>query len=138
MLIKKCLKKILLAAVIFLLLALVSCPEEKSDSEAMTNKTAFEFFQDIKLGINTGNTLDAHKNGVSGENLWSNRKLSQRLFDGFKRNGLDIVRVPVTWMGHIGPAPDYIIEPALLERVAEVKERKLRAFQPADRRSFIL
>jgi endoglucanase len=34
--------------------------------------------------------------------------------------GFDTVRIPITWMGHIGPAPDYLIEAAWLKRVAEI------------------
>ena len=118
-------KKLFALGIAAFLLLLVSCPDSEasksgSDNEPMTDKTAYEYFQDINLGINTGNTLDAHKNGVSGETLWSNRKISQKLFDGFKKSGLDIVRVPVTWIGHIGPAPDYKLDTVLLERVAEV------------------
>jgi endoglucanase len=42
------------------------------------------------------------------------------LFNGVKESGFDIVRIPTTWIGHIGPAPDYKISEARLQRVAEV------------------
>jgi aryl-phospho-beta-D-glucosidase BglC (GH1 family) len=34
--------------------------------------------------------------------------------------GFDLVRIPVTWSLHTGPAPHFIIDPAWLARVAEV------------------
>jgi endoglucanase len=40
--------------------------------------------------------------------------------DGVKQHGFDIVRIPCTWIGHIGPAPDYIVSEDRLKRVAEV------------------
>lgn len=75
-----------------------------------------------KLGIgwNLGNQFDSHNNGVSGETLWGNPKATQATFDKVKEAGFSTVRIPVTWMGHIGEAPDYKIEEAWLDRVAEV------------------
>jgi endoglucanase len=88
--------------------------------QPMSSKTAMEYFRDegITVGINMGNTLDAV--GVSGERAWGNIPANQAYFDGIKAQGFNIVRIPVTWNWHIGPAPDYIIEEAWLQRVAEV------------------
>lgn len=90
--------------------------------EAMGNIDALTYFlqQGITVGWNAGNTLDAHSNGVAGETKWGNPVLNQALFNGLKEAGYDVVRIPITWMGHIGNAPDYHIEEALLKRVAEV------------------
>ena len=75
-----------------------------------------------KLGIcwNLGNHFDAHNNGVSGETFWGNAKATQTTFTKIKAAGFSTVRIPVTWLGHIGEAPDYHIEAAWLDRVAEV------------------
>lgn len=48
------------------------------------------------------------------------RKATQATFEAVKRMGFSSVRIPVTWMGHIGAAPDYKIEDARMARVAEV------------------
>ena len=77
-------------------------------------------YEALGLGWNLGNQLDAHANGVSGETLWGNPIVSQTLFDGVAQAGFKSIRIPITWMGHIGPAPDYTIEPAWLNRVAEL------------------
>jgi len=91
-------------------------------AEAMGNKSALRYFRDekITLGWNVGNTLDAHVGGKSGETLWGNPLINQELMDGIKAAGFNIVRIPVTWMGQIGPEPDYHINKNWLVRVGEV------------------
>ena len=86
--------------------------------------SALDYFRDERIltGWNLGDTLDAHEKGVSGETLWGNPKASQLLFDGVKKAGFDIVRIPVTWMGHFGAKPDFKIKEKLLMRVAEVAD----------------
>jgi len=99
-------------------------PDTENDypPEPMGVKTAFEYFRDenLLIGWNVGNTLDAYNNGRANETVWGNPRINQELFDGIKKAGFDIVRVPVTWMGFIGPAPDHHIEPQYLARVDEV------------------
>ena len=75
-----------------------------------------------KLGIgwNLGNHFDAYSNGVSYETAWGNPKATQFTFDRVKAAGFKTVRIPVTWLGHIGEAPDYKIDEAWLDRVAQV------------------
>jgi endoglucanase len=88
----------------------------------MGDKTALQYFRDEKLaaGWNLGNTLDAYTGGKSGETLWGNPRVNQALMDGIKAAGFDLVRIPVTWMGHIGPAPDCHIDEKWMRRVGEV------------------
>ena len=81
---------------------------------------AWQFAERLGIGWNLGNHFDAHNNGVSGETFWGNPKATQATFTKVKAAGFNTVRIPVTWMGHIGPAPDYKIEEAWLDRVAEV------------------
>lgn len=88
----------------------------------MSDKTAFDYFvsEKISTGWNLGDTLDAHEKGKSGETKWGNPRANQDLFNGVKEAGFDLVRIPVTWMGHFGPEPDFIIEEKFLKRIAEV------------------
>jgi len=137
-------KKFLLCLLLPVLLA-VSCPSSPSAQkggvdlsyvpavpdtennyapEPMSEKTAFDYFRDENLlvGWNIGNTLDAYVNGQANETGWGNPKINQALLDGVKKAGFDLVRIPVTWMGYIGPAPDHHINEKYLERVAEVAQ----------------
>jgi endoglucanase len=97
--------------------------------EPMTDKSAFDYFRDEKLlaGFNIGNSLDAYINGQANETGWGNPKINQKLLDGIKKAGFDLVRIPVTWMGYIGPAPDHHIDETYLARVAEVVEMAHKA-----------
>lgn len=72
------------------------------------------------LGWDLGNQFDAHVDGVSGETAWGQPKATQATFDKVKAAGFTAVRIPVTWMGHVGKAPGYVIEKAWMDRVAEV------------------
>ena len=99
-----------------------------SSPEPMSGKTAMQYFTDegITTGWNLGNTLDAvnnwsYKSPIAEEGCWyNNPKANQAIFNGVKERGFNIVRIPVTWTGHIGPAPDYKLSQDRLRRVAEV------------------
>jgi len=123
-------RKLFFVFLVLPLLLFVSCPDkdDSPENELNTNleppieKSAFDYFIDnnIRAGINVGNSLDSHRNGVSNETAWGNPRINQKLLNEIKGAGFDIVRIPVTWMGQIGPAPDYKIKDAWMERVAEV------------------
>lgn len=74
----------------------------------------------LGLGWNLGNQLDAHADGVSDETCWGNPVVTQALFDSVRMAGFKSVRIPVTWMGHIGDAPKYKIDEVWLNRVAQI------------------
>ena len=74
----------------------------------------------LGLGWNLGNHFDAHSNGVSGETKWGNPPATQETFDRVKAAGFTTVRIPVTWLGQFGEAPEYKINDGWMNRVAEV------------------
>jgi endoglucanase len=101
--------------------------------DQMSGKSARDYLKDegILAGWNVGNTLEAYTGKIdengnlafieSGEVVgWGNPRLNQALFNGVKAAGFNVVRIPITWMGSIGPAPDYHIDESFLKRVAEV------------------
>jgi endoglucanase len=101
--------------------------------EPMGGKSALDYLKSEKItaGWNAGNTMEAWTGLIdedgslafvdSGETVgWGNPRLNQDLFNGLKAAGFSIVRLPITWMGGIGPAPDYHINEIYLKRVAEV------------------
>ena len=81
---------------------------------------SFTFISDMQIGWNLGNALDANNNGVSSETAWGNPKITQTLLTKVKEAGFQVVRIPITWLGHIGSAPKYTIEESFLDRVSEV------------------
>jgi len=74
-----------------------------------------------------GNTLDSFSGHTGNETGWGNPRVNQELMNGVKAAGFDIIRIPVTWMGHIGGAPDYRIAPSRLKRVGEVVQMAHKA-----------
>jgi len=90
----------------------------------MSGKSALQYFTDegIKMGWNLGNTLDAYNKTkkIAEEGAFGTPAVTQAVISGVKTQGFDLVRIGCTWIGHIGPAPEYTIAEARLQRVAEV------------------
>jgi endoglucanase len=122
-------KKIPAFLLIFLFIFILSCEpaKEENSSGKQEDLAAYEYFEKhkVRAGINIGNTFDAWNRNTStgvitsGEGIWR-PAVTQEFFNNIKKAGFDIIRLPVTWMGHIGGAPDYTIEEAFMDRVAEV------------------
>ena len=85
------------------------------------------------LGWNMGNQFDAYyngswageKEGYPDETCWmpephEEYKASQATFDGVKAKGFSSVRIPISWLKMIGPAPDYTIDETWMNRIYEV------------------
>lgn len=86
-----------------------------------------DIIKSLRAGISIGNTLDAFDNSIKisdapdkTETSWGNPVITQELVDAYIEAGLNVIRIPVTWTGHFGDAPDYTIEEAWLKRVKEV------------------
>lgn len=71
-------------------------------------------------GWNLGNTMEAFSDDGPNEEMWGNPKVTPELFAAVKSAGFKSVRIPVTLLKAIGPAPDYTIDPAWLGRIKEV------------------
>ena len=75
------------------------------------------------MGWNLGNHLEATGgSGLGTETSWGNPKATESTFRKVREYGFTAVRIPVTWQSHIGPAPDYKVDEAWMDRVAEVVE----------------
>ena len=94
---------------------------------ADTTLTAFEITEDMKIGWNLGNTLDAtvssgntlaEHTGLNSETAWGQPKASQELFDAIKAKGFNTVRIPTTWFQHLDA--DNNIDAEWMARVHEV------------------
>lgn len=129
---KRILSVILSAA---LLLTASGCSATKGGEGEMRDITSMELVSEMGIGWNLGNTLDvcaADRNGDGrldeapeegesvDETLWGNVMTTPELFEELKADGINAVRIPVTWRDHLGEAPDYKIDEEWLERVHEV------------------
>ncbi|MCM1177154.1 MAG: cellulase family glycosylhydrolase [Clostridium sp.] len=84
------------------------------------DNAAWQVLARLGIGWNLGNHMDSHVNGTASETAWGNPKATQETFIRLKAAGYSTVRIPVTWLGKFGLAPDYRIDEAWLERVAEI------------------
>lgn len=98
----------------------VTVTQEKGEAATVSGETPWDICTSLGLGWNLGNQLDAHNNGIAEETAWGNQPTTQALFDQLASTGFTSVRIPVTWLGHIGEAPGYTIDAEYLNRVAEV------------------
>ena len=97
--------------------------------EAADQLTAFEITEEMQIGWNLGNTLDAYMSdanqqpltsyGLEAETCWGNPRTTQAMIDAVKAKGFNTVRVPVTWFQHVDKNNDYKIDDAWMSRVKE-------------------
>lgn len=99
--------------------------EQNSGSEetelTIEDISSVELVADMRIGWNLGNTLDATGGiGIDSERSWGNPVTTPEMIDAVVDAGFNVVRIPVTWEGHFGEAPEYKIHNIWLERVKEV------------------
>ncbi len=99
---------------------------DKTTSPSMRDISAADLVSEMRLGWNLGNTLDAHDSSITSklpadyETCWGNPVTTKEMVEAVKAKGFNVIRVPVTWTGHIGAAPDYKIDEVWMNRVQEV------------------
>lgn len=101
----------------------------------MRDITSQQLIKEMKIGWNLGNSLDVCEADTDGdgkvnqtpkpgkkvdETLWGNVETTQKLFDSLKKDGINAVRIPVTWRDHIIDKKKNTIDPAWMDRVEEV------------------
>ena len=88
----------------------------------MNDTSPMELVKEMKIGWNLGNTLDATGGGVSvnSETSWGNPRTTQEMIDTVIDQGFNVIRIPVSWGGHMGGAPYYNVMPTWMDRVQEV------------------
>lgn len=75
---------------------------------------------DMGAGWNLGNQLEALSDGYPGETAWGNPTITQALIDRVRAAGFKTIRIPVSYLRHIGPGPNYTVAPAWLNRIQQV------------------
>ncbi len=75
----------------------------------------------MKIGWNLGNSMDSKiRSGPALETSWGNPITTKELVRNIKNAGFNVFRLPITWDGHFGEGPDYLIDPAWLDRAEEI------------------
>jgi len=96
---------------------------------------AGQIIADMGVGWNLGNTLDSNGEWLrrgSGapknyETAWGNPLTSQELIQTVADAGFKTIRLPVTWDHQIGPAPEYQVKRAWMDRVQAVVDYCMEA-----------
>ena len=84
---------------------------------------------ELKLGWNLGNTLDAagkEDRGLEYETAWQSARTTTEMIKTVKDGGFDHIRIPVSWHNHVS-GPDHIIDVAWANRVQEIVDMSLKA-----------
>ena len=120
---KLCIVHLLSSFFIELMVLLPFLPYKVPETVEIPQTEAMQFAQDLKIGWNLGDSLDACLPDVYGldtETCWAEPRTTPEIMQLVKDAGYKTVRIPVTWGNHMSPGPDYIIEPEWLDRVQEV------------------
>lgn len=95
----------------------------QANNEKTTDKTANEVVEDMTVGWNIGNTLDASGKTVpatsSNETAWGNPEVTPELIQSVGAAGFNTIRIPVSW-GQYTTGDNYQIPEFWMSRVKEV------------------
>ena len=106
-----------------------SVPESTKETvvKEMRDISSTELVKEMKIGWNLGNTLDSTSDNLditdtpaSFEIAWGAQYTCQAQIDKVLEAGFNVIRIPVTWQGHIHDDGKYTIEESWLNRVQEV------------------
>lgn len=88
--------------------------------------SAEELVAAMQPGWNLGNSFDASccSEGAD-ETAWGNPRTDAGLLEAVREQGFNSIRIPVSWGNHTGPAPDYAVDSAYMDRVQEVVDLAL-------------
>lgn len=98
-------------------------------------ETSFELVENLVMGYNLGNTLDANPWGdwwdpstktiADWETSWGQPLTTQEIIDAIAAKGFNIIRIPVTWYPHMDAQDNVSAE--WMNRVQEVVDYVLNA-----------
>lgn len=102
--------------------------ESTSDGGSETPDAPLEFHdlsqteitEAMGMGWNLGNQMEALRGTTPVETGWGNPVIREELLKLVSEQGFKTVRIPVSYLTHIGEGPDYTVEAAWLDRIQEV------------------
>lgn len=92
----------------------------QASADDVTPLNAAQIVAGMGAGWNLGNQMEASNNGVPSETAWGNPTITQALVDRVRAAGFKTIRIPVSYLNHIGPGPNYTINSAWLNRIQQV------------------
>jgi endoglucanase len=107
-------------AVMLASVGLVSGVTIRASADVVAQVNASQLVADMGAGWNLGNSLEANINGIPSETAWGNPAVTQAFVDRVKAAGFKTIRIPVSYLGHIGSGPNYTVNSSWLNRIQEV------------------
>lgn len=95
-------------------------PSASAETPDFRQLNASQIVFEMGAGWNLGNQLEATINGTPSETAWGNPVVTQALIQKVKEAGFKTIRIPVSYLNHIGSAPNYTINATWLNRVKTV------------------
>lgn len=99
----------------------------KGNDLSQKNLTAQDVVGQMKIGWNLGNTLDSHGSYLNRamapeqwETAWGNPVTTRELIQAVVSEGFNVIRIPVTWEGHLSQEDNWKIDEDWMDRVQEV------------------
>lgn len=104
-----------LAAVI---LSMVGCTKGSVnvDPGEMRDISTAALIAEMGAGWNLGNTMDAE----GGETGWGNPKTTKEMIDEVHNAGFNVLRLPTSWVDHMGSGPEFTVDSEWMNRVEEI------------------
>lgn len=99
---------------------LVSGVVNPASADVAARLNGSQLVADMGAGWNLGNSLEASANGIPSETAWNNPTVTQALIDRVRAAGFKTIRIPVAYLGNIGPGPGYTVNSSWLSRIQEV------------------
>ena len=124
----------LISAALISLMLIIPAGAESSGKGIMRNITTAGIVQDMGIGINLGNTMEACGDWIaqygdgtvtSYETAWGSPVITEKMINGMADEGFGVVRVPVAWSNMMGK--DYHINADYDARVHEIVDWVLKA-----------
>ncbi|MFH9984633.1 glycoside hydrolase family 5 protein [Streptomyces luteogriseus] len=112
--------RVVFLAVLLSVAASVYGTAPQASAETAAQSSASQIVADMGAGWNLGNQLEATTNGYPSETAWGQPTVTQALIDKVRAAGFKTIRIPVSYLGYIGPGPNYTINASWLNRVQEV------------------
>ena len=116
-----------LASVLLFSAQIPSCNITVSASgNEMRDISTTELVQDMGIGINLGNTMEACGDWINGttvsdyEKAWGSPLVSKEMIEGIAKEGFGVLRIPVAWSNLMEQDGTYTINPELDQRIHQI------------------
>ncbi len=117
------------SAVMFATSSIVAVPAFAADDGEMRNMSTIELVEDMGIGINLGNTMEATGDWINPdgkasvkdfETAWGSPEITKKMIQGYADEGFGVLRIPVAWSNLMKDDGTYTIDADLMKRVTQI------------------